>query len=160
MILKRLSSLLLLINVLSLSYSTELVRYKKYEAKDVNDTVGTLVLNEPFKVNEKTGFLSCGMKCNLQSPCQVFSLNESSYCTLYSDLTTVFDLKESTTSSVYAKYEIKACNDPDTYPDYHFMKCVPKHINLEVCNKTRPCLSSAGLECVNNECRCANPDEM
>ncbi len=161
MCLKRLSSLVLIFNVVSLAYCVEIVRYKLYEARDVSDAVAAnLVLNGPFKVNDKTAYMSCGMKCNLQSPCEVFSLNSTNYCTLYSDQTTVFDLRETaTTSSIYAKYEIKSCLNPETYADFNLMKCVPKHSNDQPCNQTEQCLSSKGLECAGHKCLCANYDE-
>ena len=157
---KRLSSLVLMFNVISLVYSIEIVRYKIYEIRDVNDAVAAnLVLDGPFKVNDKTARMSCGIKCNLQSSCEVFSLNNTNYCTLYSDQTTVFDLKISTTSSIYAKYKIKACLDPETYADYNLMTCIPKHAYNQPCNYTEQCSSLMGLECADHKCLCANSNE-
>lgn len=155
-----LTLLLLFLNLLNGAFQEELVRYSRYEGKQVDGAVAVnLLVDGPFKVNAKTAYLSCGMKCNLQSPCSVFSLNATNYCTLYSDQTTIFDLQPSTTSSVYAKFPITACNNPRSYADFDLGKCKQMHNIDAACNRSEQCDYGRGLDCFENKCRCKDYDE-
>jgi hypothetical protein len=158
MFLNRLSIVFLLLTLISIAYSSEVVRYRTYPGKDVTVNVSTLLLNGPVKVSDRSPFLDCGMKCNLQSSCLVYTLNSSNHCTLYSNQTTVFALSISAKMNVYGKYKIKECLDTEMYGDYNLKKCIAKHMNGLPCNKTEQCSSTKGLTCYVNQCVCNDYD--
>jgi hypothetical protein len=156
MFLDRVSMVVLLLNLISIAYSLEVVRYQTYPGKDVTVNVSILLLSAAFKASDRSPLLDCGVKCNFQSSCLVYTLNSSNYCTLYSNQTTVFALSTSAKMNVYGKYKIKECLDTEMYGDYNFMKCIAKHMNGLPCNRTEQCSSTKGLACFSNQCICDN----
>lgn len=150
----------LAINLLALSSASRFNRYKTYFNKTVSlELEETLRMVDTIKVSSR---IQCATKCNLLDGCEVYALNSSDYCTLYSDQTTIFDVVDSSDGiHLYGLNGIKACVDPDYYPEFNMKTCLQKMVNNEVCNSSVQCSDMKGLECnQNNTCQCMKPDVM
>jgi hypothetical protein len=132
-------------------------KFLTYNNLTISDQFKPLLkLKNSFQVSKLRPEKYCMLACSSNPKCDVATI-EQNICSLFNNETVLFNTIYSNNITLFSKNKMKICSDQYYVKMSAVPMCQLKKLYGVSCVSTEECLSSAGLECYNQNCLCTDP---